>query len=60
MFVSLSLAYWFFTILIRSDSQQTTNKARHDAICMQEYPYFNFWAMGSAANVLRAPGSTVK
>ena len=39
---SLSLVYWFFYYL-RSDSQQTTNKARYDAICVQECPNFNIW-----------------
>ena len=42
---SLSLVYWFFYYL-RSDSQQTTNKARYDAICVQECPNFNIWGYG--------------
>ena len=45
MFVSLSLVYCFFNYL-RSDSQQTTNKARYDAICVQECPNFNIWGYG--------------
>ena len=45
MLVSLSLVYWFFYYL-RSDSQQTTNKARYDAICVQECPNFNIWGCG--------------
>ena len=45
MLVSLSLVYWFFYYL-RSDSQQTTNKARYDAICVQECPNFNIWGYG--------------
>ena len=36
---SLSIVYWFFYYL-RSDSQQTTKKARYDAICVQECPNF--------------------
>ena len=39
---SLSLVYWFFYYL-RSDSQQTTNKARYDAICVQQCPNVNIW-----------------
>ena len=39
---SLSLVYWSFYYL-RSDSQQTTNKARYDAICVQECLNFNIW-----------------
>ena len=39
---SLSIVYWFFYYL-RSDSQQTKNKARYDAICVQECPNFNIW-----------------
>ena len=31
---------------LRSDSQQTTNKARYDAICVQECPNFNIWGYG--------------
>ena len=42
---SLSLVYWFFYYL-RSDSQQTTNKARYDAICVQECPNFYIWCYG--------------
>ena len=42
---SLSIVYWFFYYL-RSDSQQTTNKARYDAICVQECPNFNIWGYG--------------
>ena len=42
---SLSIVYWFFHYL-RSDSQQTTNKARYDAICVQECPNFNIWGYG--------------
>ena len=42
---SLSLVYWFFYYL-RSDFQQTTNKARYDAICVQECPNFNIWGYG--------------
>ena len=42
---SLCLVYWFFYYL-RSDSQQTTNKARYDAICMPECPNFNIWSYG--------------
>ena len=45
MLVSLSLVYWFFYDL-RSDSQQTTNNARYDAICVQECPNFNIWSCG--------------
>ena len=45
MLVSLSLVYWFFYYL-RSDSQQTTNKARYDAICQQGCPNFNTWGYG--------------
>ena len=45
MLVSLSLVYWFFYYL-RSDSQQTTNNARYDAICVQECPNFNIWGYG--------------
>ena len=45
MLVSLSLVYWFFYYL-RSDSHQTTNKARYDAICVQECPNFNIWGYG--------------
>ena len=44
---------------LRSDSQQTTNKARYDAICVQECPNLIFGATGSAANVFRAPGPTI-
>ena len=36
---SLSLVYWVFYYL-RSDSQQTTNKARYDAICVQDMSKF--------------------
>ena len=36
---SLSLVYWFFHHL-RSDSQQTTNKARYDAVCVQDMSQF--------------------
>ena len=36
---SLSLVYWFFYYL-RSDSQQSTNKARYDAICVQDMSEF--------------------
>ena len=42
---SLSLVYWFFYYL-RSNSQQTTNKARYDAICVQECSNFNIWGYG--------------
>ena len=42
---SLSIVYWFFYYL-RSDSQQTTKKARFDAICVQECPNFNIWGYG--------------
>ena len=42
---SLSLVYWVFYCL-RSDSQQTTNKARYDAISVQECPNFNIWGYG--------------
>ena len=42
---SVSLGYWFFYYL-RSDSQQTTNKARYDAICVQECPNVNIWGYG--------------
>ena len=42
---SLSIVYWFFYYL-RSDSQQTTKKARYDAICVQECPNFNIWGYG--------------
>ena len=40
---TLSLVYWFFYYL-RSDSQQTINKARYDAICLQGCP--NIWGYG--------------
>ena len=42
---SLGIVYWFFYYL-RSDSQQTTKKARYDAICVQECPNFNIWGYG--------------
>ena len=42
---SLSIVYWFF-YYPRSDSQQTTKKARYDAICVQECPNFNIWGYG--------------
>ena len=31
---------------LRSDSHQTTNKARYDAICVQECQNFNIWGDG--------------
>ena len=43
---SLSLVYCFFFYYLRSDSQQTTTKARYDAICVQECPNFNIWGHG--------------
>ena len=45
---SLSLVYcfFFFSLLLRSDSQQTTNKARYDAICVQQCPNVNIWGYG--------------
>ena len=44
---SLSLVYCFFCCYyLRSDFQQTTNKARYDAICVQECPNFNIWGYG--------------
>ena len=43
---SLSLVYCFFFYYLRSDSQQTTNKARYDAICVQGCPNFNIWGYG--------------
>jgi len=56
-----SLSYLLFFFYLRSDSQKTTNKARYDAICVQECPNFNtFGVTGFTANVLRAPGCTVK
>ena len=42
---SLSIVYCFFYYL-RSDSQQTTNKAGYDAICVQECLNFNIWGYG--------------
>ena len=46
---------------LRSVSQQTTNKASYDAqsVC-KDVRILILGAMGSAANILRAPGSTVK
>ena len=41
----LSLVYWF-SYYLRCDSQQTTNKARYDAICVQECPNLNIWGYG--------------
>ena len=40
---SVSVVYCFFFNYLRSDSQQTTSKARYDAICVQECPNFNIW-----------------
>ena len=62
---SLSLVYWFFYYL-RSDSQQTTTKARYDAISVQECPNLNIWGYGlrskrfegSKQRSDEAPGST--
>ena len=45
---------------LRSDSRQTANKARYDATVCKNVRILIFGASGSAANVLRAPGSTVK
>ena len=53
---SLSIVYWFFYYL-RSDSQQTTQKARYDAICVQECPNFNIWGYGLRSK--RFEGSTL-
>ena len=55
---SLSLVYWFFYYL-RSDSQQTTNKARYDAISVQECPNFNIWGSGLHGKHFWAPGPLV-
>ena len=43
---SLSIVYCFFFYYLRSDSQQTTKKARYDAICVQECPNCNIWGYG--------------
>ena len=59
MLVSLSLVYWFFYYL-RSDSQQTTNNERYDAICVQECPNFNIWGYGLRSKRFEAPGFAVK
>ena len=40
---SLSLVSCFFFYYLRSDFQQKTNKARYDAICVQECPNLNIW-----------------
>ena len=45
---------------LRSDFRQTANKARYDATVCKNVRILIFGASGSAANVLRAPGSTVK
>ena len=51
---SLSLVYWFFYYL-RSDSQQTTNKARYDAISVQECPNLNIWCYGLRSKRFEGP-----
>ena len=44
---SLSLVYrFFFFYYLRSDFQQTRNKARYDAMCVQECPNLNIWGYG--------------
>ena len=59
MFVSLSLVYWFFTILVPIPSKQQTKHVMTLSV-FKNVRILIFGASGSAANVLRAPGSTVK
>ena len=59
MLVSLSLVYWFFTIFVPTPSKQQTKHVMTLSVC-KNVRILIFVATGCAANVLRAPGSTVK
>ena len=58
---SLSLVdcFFFFTIFVPISSKQETKHVMTLSVCKNVRIYI-FGATGSAANVLRAPGSTVK
>ena len=56
---NLSLVYWFFTIFVPIPSKQQTKHVMTLSVC-KNVRILIFGATGSAANVLRAPGSTVK
>ena len=57
---SLSLVYWvFFTIFVPISRKQQTRHVMTLSLC-KNVRILIFGATGSAANVLRAPGSTVK
>ena len=59
MFVSLSLVYCFFTIFVPIPSKQQTKRVMTLSVC-KNVRILIFGATGSAPNVLKAPGSTVK
>ena len=60
MLVSLSLVYWLFTIVVPIPSKQQQRKHVMTLSVFKNVRILIFGATGSAANVLRAPGSTVK
>ena len=59
MSVILSLVYWFFTIFVPISRKQQTKHVMTLSM-RKNVRILIFGATGSAANVLRAPGSTVK
>ena len=59
MLVGLSLVYWFYAIFVPIPSKQQTKHFKTLSVC-KNLRILIIGATGSAANVLRAPGSTVK
>ena len=59
MLVSLSLVYCFFTVFVPIPSKQQTNHIVTLSVC-KNVQILIFGDTDSAANVLRAPGSTAK
>jgi len=59
MLVGLSLVYWFFAIFVSTPSKQQTKHVKTLSVC-KNVRILIIGATGSAANVLRAPGSRVK
>ena len=56
MFVSLSLVYWLFTILVPIPSKQQTKHVMTLSV-FKNVRILIFGATGSAANILRAPSN---